>query len=529
MELLVGLVIAVLCALIVFLWQESRPKLTVTGPPCYPFIGNSVQILRNLNTLLEFLTLNCKTYGHVWKFKIPFGVEGLVVTHPDNLEHFLKTNFHKYEKGPDFHEKFVDLLGDGIFNVDGEAWKVQRKTASKVFNIRNFKDNMSVVFSNHIRTFMSILNARAKDQAEFDLSDLFFRFTLDSIGEIAFGMDLHALQEVLQPGQQQDSKTAFAKAFDESQIVLNKRQLVPCWKLLSWLTPAEYKLRKNVELMNAFAKEVIEKRRTDPNLQQRSDLLSLFMSNNYAKSSTASGESEDKHLRDVILNFIIAGRDTTAQALSWSIYLLCKNPEKMAKAVEEVDKLTGDVIDFEGVKGLKYAHAVISETLRLQPSVPKDAKMCMEDDVFPDGTQVKKGVYVLYVPYAMGRLTDLWGDNAEEFVPERWLVYPNDPDAQAEVDEEEETGAQGAGEVKLRKVSPFKFPAFQAGPRTCLGQNMAYLEAKMVLANLLRHYSFQLCPSHVVSYENAFTLPMKNGLKVTVTRRQPRLQTRVGA
>lgn len=143
----------------------------------------------------------------------------------------------------------------------------------------------------------------------------------------------------------------------------------------------------------------------------------------------------DRYLRDIVLNFLIAGKDTTANTLTWFFYMLCKNPivqDKVALEIKEsvewdkednnntehfTEKLNESAID-----KMHYLHAAISETLRLYPAVPVDSKMADEDDVLPNGYRVIKGDGMNYMTYAMGRMTYLWGEDAEDFRPERWLV-----------------------------------------------------------------------------------------------------------
>jgi cytochrome P450 len=182
----------------------------------------------------------------------------------------------------------------------------------------------------------------------------------------------------------------------------------------------------------------------------RNDLLTLYLNreNFYAKGgdedddggkksanggySDAFMEPTDQNLRDVILNMVIAGRDTTAQALSWTFYRLCIHPEVQNKVREEIRtvqaKLGADATNSSGgytyafLQQLRYTEAVCHEALRLYPSVPKEAKCVMKDDVLPDGTQVRKGDIVSFQAYSMGRDPDLWGENCNEFVPERFLT-----------------------------------------------------------------------------------------------------------
>ena len=141
-------------------------------------------------------------------------------------------------------------------------------------------------------------------------------------------------------------------------------------------------------------------------------------------------EPSDKNLRDVILNILIAGRDTTANALSWAFYRLCIHPEIQLKIRQEVSEVLNSkdsnrsgFLNYEKVSALKYTEAFVMEVLRLHPSVPKEAKTVLKDDVLPDGTVVKRGDVVCFLPWAMGRDPKLW-DDPLEFKPERFLDKP---------------------------------------------------------------------------------------------------------
>ncbi|MCO5567361.1 hypothetical protein L7F22_021051 [Adiantum nelumboides] len=237
--------------------------------------------------------------------------------------------------------------------------------------------------------------------------------------------------------------------------------------------------------------------------QARADLLSRFM----AYSEGQPGQFTDQELRDAILNFVIAGRDTTAITLSWFIYCVCNHPHVADKVFEEMVKVLGlqertekykfdevaEKISYEALNKMHYLHAALTETLRLYPPVPRDPKVAAGDDVLPDGTRVKRGDRVVYVPYAMGRMEFLWGKDAMTYNPSRWL--------------EDEV---------FQPESPFKFSAFQAGPRICLGKESAYLQMKMTAALLLYFFRFQLVPGHVVRYRITMVKPMANGLLVHV-------------
>ena len=196
-------------------------------------------------------------------------------------------------------------------------------------------------------------------------------------------------------------------------------------------------------------------------------------------------------------------RDTTACLLSWATYELTRHPELQEKLYEE--SLQSTVIDdgeaTRAVKELPLLHAFIMETLRLHPPVPSDVKECVSQDVWPDGQVVPPGAMVIYSPYLMGRSAKLWGKNAAEFDLSRWF----DPD----------TG------LPIKEPSSYKFPVFNAGLRLCLGKNVAILESTMMLSLAVRQFRFHPTEaSQQATYAMSVTMPIKNGLKITVEKRQ---------
>jgi len=278
-------------------------------------------------------------------------------TSPANVEHILKTRFSNYEKGSFFRDTLHDLLGHGIFNSDGELWKPQRKISSNLFNVKNFREGMLGTFVDHSHAVLALVEASKDD---VDVSDLFYRYTLDSIGYIAFGNNINSLG---------NPNVEFAQAWDRCNPHVAER----FWSLsltLRKLTSKERAISRDIAVMNKFAGDILEARKKeDPEqLQQRCDLLSLFIS----RKNVEGEEFSDDYLRDMILNMILAGRDTTAQSLAWTFYLLALHPEVRQKAREEVDRVLGtDAPDYDSLKNLEYLHAIVTESLRLYPSVPR--------------------------------------------------------------------------------------------------------------------------------------------------------------
>ncbi|KDP30926.1 hypothetical protein JCGZ_11302 [Jatropha curcas] len=162
-------------------------------------------------------------------------------------------------------------------------------------------------------------------------------------------------------------------------------------------------------------------------------------------------------------------------------------------------------MDFEILKEMNFLKASLCESMRLYPPVAWDSKHALADDVLPDGTFVGKGDRVTYFPYGMGRMDTLWGKDQCDFKPDRWFEGPV---------------GSGTGGATLKSMSPYKFPVFQAGPRLCLGKEMAFIQMKFVVASVLRRFEIKPVGQNQPVFVPLLTAHMAGGLKVTVKRRR---------
>ncbi|KAG0365158.1 hypothetical protein BGZ54_006817 [Gamsiella multidivaricata] len=466
----------------------TKPRYDIKGPRGWPLIGNMfLMLLTPRNQISELNERLHQEYGATYTFSVPKLGRVYQFSDPAVLEHVLKTNFWAYEKGPMLQETLKDLLGTGIFGADGDHWRWQRKMASHIFNVNAFRNYTSSVFVKEAGIVVDYLSRMADEGRIVDMQNLFYLFTLDSFGEVSFGQSFGCLKTP-------EEEVEFAAAFDRLNTVVFNRLFEGVWQLREWVTGMDKQVAKDKKIINDFAMDIINSRRTKGYDKQQKDLLQLFMD-----TDTEDGKPlSDEMLCCLILNFIIAGRDTTAQALSWMFYLLHRSlsdSSLVPKLVNEVDTvLEGGLPTYESSKKMKYSEACLYEALRLYPSVPRNIKVAVQDDVWPDGTKVYKGEYVLWSSWAMGRSTDIWGGDAREYKPERWMT----------------------GE----KPSPTKFPSFHAGPRTCLGQQFATIEAVTIMAMLFQNFTFELVDPHTEpSYVPGLTLPMEKGLPMRVHRR----------
>ncbi|KAI3895072.1 hypothetical protein MKW92_017244 [Papaver armeniacum] len=505
----------VLAYVFMYRWNQRNVK----GPKSWPFIGVLIELLMNYHRMHDWLTdyfVESKTF----KVPLPFTTV-TYVAEPANVEHVLKTNFPNYPKGEAFHTYMEELLGDGIFNSDGEMWRQQRKITSLEFASRNLRNFSTNVFRDYALNLSGILHQSSICSKEIDMQVR----SLDSICKVGFGVEIGTLAYEL-------PDNLFAKAFEYASSTVTYRFMNPLWRLKKFFNVgSEALFVQSIQVIDEFTYNLIHKRKAELHEAAKSndnngckvkhDILSRFIE----LSGNSENNLTDKSLRDVIINFLLAGRDTTASTLSWFIYMITVNPniaekiytelitfeENQAREVvaynpkEEPKSLTkrvtefASLLDYDSLGKLSYLHATITETLRLYPAVPLDPKGVLEDDILPDGIiKVKSGELVAYVPYAMGRMVYNWGPDATSFKPARWLN----------------------NEGLFQSVSPFKFVAFQAGPRTCLGKDSAYLQMKMTLAILCRFFNFHLIPDHPVKYKMMTTLTMEHGLKLIVTTRK---------
>ncbi|XAR63047.1 Unspecific monooxygenase [Bertholletia excelsa] len=481
---------------------------SLRGPRVWPLLGSLPGLIENSDRMHDWIADNLRACGGTYQTcicAVPLlaSRQGhvTVTCDPKNLEHILKTRFGNYPKGPTWQAVFHDLLGQGIFNSDGDTWLFQRKTAALEFTTRTLRQAMARWVSRAINSrFCPMLLTAQLEAKPIDLQDLLLRLTFDNICGLAFGKD----PKTLAPGLPENR---FAEAFDRATEASLQRFILPevLWKLKKWLQLGlEVSLNRSLVDVDEYLSDIINKRKLELMNQQKDgnphdDLLSRFMKKKESYS--------DKFLQHVALNFILAGRDTSSAALSWFFWLVIQNPLVEEKILIEicavlmetrgVDVATwlDEPLTFEEVDRLVYLKAALSETLRLYPSVPEDSKHVVADDVLPDGTFVPAGSSVTYSIYSAGRMKSTWGEDCLEFRPDRWLS----PDGNQFVMHDQ-----------------FKFVAFNAGPRICLGRDLAYLQMKSIAAAVLLRHRLVVAPGHRVEQKMSLTLFMKYGLKVNV-------------
>ncbi|KAK1293962.1 Cytochrome P450 94A1 [Acorus calamus] len=386
----------------------------------YPFLGVLPQFINNRHRFLEWLVEILSSHPtHNVDFRTPGNVHGIITASPATVEHVLKTNFGNYPKGERTVSMTSDLLGLGIFNSDGEEWKSQRKTASFEFNKRSLRAFVvDAVRDETLERLVPVLRRASEEGRPID------RFAFDNICKVVFDEDPAWLG-----GGGGDE---FMRAFTDAQRISADRfmsALPFTWRLKRLCNVgSERRLKESMAVVREFVTRVIQSRKTrESSRAEHADLLSRF---------DEAGKYSEEALRDIVVNFMVAGRETTSSALTWFFWIVSSRPDVVAKVLEEIRA------------------------------------------------------------YVMGRLESIWGKDCLEYRPERWLG--------------EEDGV-------FKAESPFKYPVFHAGPRMCLGREMAYTQMKAVAACVIERFVMEAVekveePEYVIS----LTLRMKGGLWMRV-------------
>ncbi|KAF7054857.1 hypothetical protein CFC21_062464 [Triticum aestivum] len=481
----------------------------------YPLLGHLPQFLANRHRVLDWLTeVLALQPTCTLVFRRPGGVRGVITANPTNLEHIMRASFDNYPKGQRFAALLHDFLGRGIFNADGEPWRAQRKAASYEFNTCSLR--LFVARSVHSELhgrLLPLLRRAAGSGSQLDLQDMLERYAFDNICRVAFDHDPGQLPDGddgcgARPEVESAATTAsssFADAFrDAANLSAGRFQYaVPgFWMIKKALNlGSERRLRESIAMVHGFADRIIRSRREEMSMGcEKHDLLSRFMA--------SQGESyTETSLRDVVISFLLAGRETTSSALTWFFWLLSSRPDVERRIRDEVAavrarRAVGDLgrpgFDLDELREMHYVHAAITESMRLYPPVPVNFLRAEAADVLPDGTAVGAGWFVAYNSYAMGRMEPVWGEDARAYRPERWL----DP-------------AEGT----FQPDSPFRYIAFHAGPRICLGKEMAYIQMKSIVACVLEEFELAVDGAYRPRQVTSLTLRMADGLPVRVKAR----------
>lgn len=443
-----------------------NPPTIDTGLMGVPMLREALNHLKE-GTVLEYFMERTRqgqvgTYQmYIAQMKIIFTIE------PENIKALLATQFNDFALGSR-HAHFKPLLGDGIFTLDSNGWKNSRAMLRPQFSREQISHVRSM--EPHVQTLASHIRKNAGQV--FDIQDLFFKFTVDTATDILFGESVYCLRDGTVPEQPPtdgfQGREKFNEAFNATQKVLASRAYSQSFYFL--INTPEF--RRCCKIVHGFARYYVDKavQMDDETLEKKSQSGYTFL---YELAKTTKNP---KVLQDQLLNIMVAGRDTTAGLLSFTLFELSRNPAIWEKLKQEVYSHFGKgseediaAISFESLKKCEYLKYVLNEVLRLYPSVPVNFRDATKDTTLPVGGGangkspifIPKGTTVAYTIYCTHRMKEVYGEDAEEFVPERWASQP-----------------------KLG----WAYLPFNGGPRICLGQQFALTEASYVIVRLIQMF-----------------------------------------
>ncbi|XP_050262652.1 alkane hydroxylase MAH1-like [Quercus robur] len=492
-------ILSFLCFLFLCQWRWNKTS-PITN---WPILGMFPDLFFNVSHVHDYATSLLKHYGGTFEFKGPWlaRMDAILTSDPMNIQHILSKNFSNYDKGPTFREIF-EPMGDGIFSTDSETWRYQRKLIQSLIKHSKFMLFLEKVVKGKVeKGLIPVLDHVSSLGIEVDLQDVFQRFTFDNVCLMVLGFDSNCLTIEF-------PEVAHAKAFDQMEESLLYRHILPrkCWKFQRWVQIGrEKKLSSAWKTFDQFVygcisskREKLSRGRALKMEEAEFDLLTAIEQQEREMNGIASS---NKFLRDTAFNLIAAGRDTISAGLTWILWLVATHPSVEAKILEEIKAHLLDevwrVLGIDELSKLVYLHGAICESLRLFPPIPFDHKCAVQADILPSGHHIRSNMRLIYSLYSMGRMESIWGEDCLEFKPERWI------------------SEQGG----IVHVPSFKFIAFNAGARTCLGKDISFTQMKMITTAIIWNYHIHVVEGHPISPRISVVLHMKHGLKVRLSKR----------
>ena len=466
-----------------------------------PFIGH-LQALRS--DRLALLDRMANEVDRVSRMRSLGNFPMIAINHPEVLQELLIERARVFEKSAMVRFALNPLVGEGLFTSRGELWRRQRRLMAPLFQpskIAGFGADMVACTDRALADW--------RDGEARTLLRETTRITMSVAGKTLFRADTFG--EADEIGRALTIALDFAAANSPSALSLAHivasrlfralAKLAPWASVFAriakrlerpWLVPgrAGRELRESILFLDGTVQKMIDARRAMPPDDGTGDLLSRLLS---VRDEEAHDGMTDKQVRDEILTLFVAGHETTATALAWSIYLLCRNPHIYEEVQREVDAL-GRAPTAEDLPKLALTLRAFKESLRLYPPVYFDGRQA-EAQVVLDGVTYPEGTVAMFAPYSLHRRPERWPD-PERFDPDRFL-----PAAEA-------------------ARSRFDWLPFGIGPRVCIGMGFALMEGQLVLARMLQQARFALVDSEAEPPMPSATLRPSRGVPVRITLRK---------
>jgi cytochrome P450 len=442
------------------------------GPQGHPIIGMLREMRRDP---IRFFMESTRDYGDVVRFRVgPYTLH--LFRHPDHVKHVLQDNNRNYGRQTKGYQKLALALGQGLVTSEGEFWRRQRRIAQPAFHrerIAHFAEQMVHAADTTVTRWKDL----SRRSEPVDVAREMMRLTLEVVATTIFSVDVSDVAAVIG----NDVTTVLKYVTDRITSVLGFFEEIP--------TPANRKFRHALGRLDAFVYRTIEERRRSG--EDPGDLLSMLMK---ARDEETGEGMSDKQLRDELITMFGAGHETTANALTWTFYLLSKHPTIERRLFEEVATVLGGRLpELADLEKLPFLRNVIRESMRILPPVWTIGRSAVADDEI-GGYHIPGGSFVFVSPYVTHRYRALW-DNPEGFDPDRFATD------------------------RARDLPRFAYFPFGGGPHLCIGNSFALMEAELVLATIIARFRLDLVAGHPLDMEPTITLRPRHGMAMHLVPR----------
>ncbi|MBU0726520.1 MAG: cytochrome P450 [Alphaproteobacteria bacterium] len=426
----------------------------------------------------SFFVRMAQKHGEIVAFDIA-GKPLYLVNHPDYVQHMMQTNAENYRKS-DFYYRLKAMFGDGMLVTEGELWRSKRSLAQPSFRRHHF-DHYCQVMAECGDELADIVEAETQGGRAFNIVPKIMAASLNIATRTLMNCDLA------------EDKDRFTEIITTIMVQGEKR----VWSLFEQMhdlptraRAARYKAIKDFDdlLFKVIQDRMDGRSQPDP---AGADMLQMLLE---ANDPMTGQPLPLPRLRDDFLTMVLAGHETTAVSIAWSLYLLCRHPEHMAAAREEVDRvLAGRTPTYGDLPDLKFVKMVAQEAMRLYPPFWTMSRAALADDEVR-GHAIPKGTTIMLCPYVLHRNPEFWPD------PTRFDPYRFTPEASAD------------------RPKHAYFP-FGTGPRQCIANHFAMFETQILVAQMLQRFDLSLQTSEEVETEPMISLRPKHGIYFTARTR----------